>query len=61
MKVRIDQDEFWPWHCFLDNELDKPFGAVYDVPDDMLERWRVALNEASKAQREISEFIGWGR
>ena len=59
MKVRIDQDEFWPWHTFP--ALDDKFGEVFEVEEATYERWRKALNEAAKVQAEISKFIGWDK
>jgi hypothetical protein len=57
MKVRIDQDEFWPWHYFL--PIDDHFGTVYEVDDPTAERWANALSEAAKVQEEVSKFIGY--
>lgn len=60
MKLRIDQDEFWPWHHFLSLD-DDSFGRVYEVDDATVERWSGVLSEAVKVQEEITKFTGYGQ
>ena len=57
IKVRLITDELFPYYLFADSPKEDGWSVAYELPTDVLERYRAALTEFQQANKALEEAI----